>query len=98
MAIPRLFLVAAMLVACSGRERPMPGTSDTASTKAVASDARAPGTLTLPSGFSATVFADSLGGARHVVTAANGDVYVNTWLAVRLDPRRAPRRLPRRPA
>ena len=72
MAIPRLFLVAAMLVACSGRERPMPGTSDTASTKAVASDARAPGTLTLPSGFSATVFADSLGGARHVVTAANG--------------------------
>jgi glucose/arabinose dehydrogenase len=79
MAIPRLFLVAAMLVACSGRERPIPRTSDTASTKAVASDARASGTLTLPSGFSATVFADSLGGARHVVTAANGDVYVNTW-------------------
>jgi glucose/arabinose dehydrogenase len=34
--------------------------------------------LTLPAGFCATVFADSLGHARHIVVAANGDVYVNT--------------------
>jgi len=37
------------------------------------------GGLTLPSGFCATVFADSLGHARDIVVADNGDVYVNTW-------------------
>jgi glucose/arabinose dehydrogenase len=35
-------------------------------------------TLTLPAGFCATVFADSIGHARHIAVAANGDVYVNT--------------------
>jgi glucose/arabinose dehydrogenase len=33
-------------------------------------------TLTLPSGFSAIVFADNLGGARHLAVNTNGDVYV----------------------
>lgn len=37
------------------------------------------GGLTLPPGFCATVFADSLGHVRHIVVAQNGDVYVNTW-------------------
>jgi glucose/arabinose dehydrogenase len=44
--------------------------------------------LTLPRGFCATVFADSVGSARHLAVAANGDVFVaiqrgrpNTWLA-----------------
>ena len=37
------------------------------------------GGITLPQGFCATVFADSLGHARHIAVAANGDVYVNTW-------------------
>jgi plastocyanin len=37
------------------------------------------GGLELPEGFCATVFADSLGHARHAVVAPNGDVYVNTW-------------------
>lgn len=32
--------------------------------------------LTLPPGFCATIFADSLGAARHLVVAANGDVFV----------------------
>ena len=32
--------------------------------------------LTLPSGFCATVFADSVGDARHMVVAPNGDLYV----------------------
>ena len=32
--------------------------------------------LTLPAGFCATIFADSLGLARHVAVASNGDVYV----------------------
>jgi glucose/arabinose dehydrogenase/mono/diheme cytochrome c family protein len=37
------------------------------------------GGLTLPPGFCATVFADNLGHARHLVVAPNGVVYVNTW-------------------
>src|SRR5688572_31632578 len=32
--------------------------------------------LTLPAGVCATVFADSVGNARHVAVASNGDVYV----------------------
>jgi glucose/arabinose dehydrogenase/mono/diheme cytochrome c family protein len=35
--------------------------------------------LKLPSGFCATVFADGIGHARHLVVAPNGVVYVNTW-------------------
>jgi len=37
------------------------------------------GGITLPNGFCATVFADTIGHARHIVVASNGDVYVNTW-------------------
>jgi glucose/arabinose dehydrogenase len=33
------------------------------------------GGITLPSGFTATVFADNLGTARHIVVHSNGDVY-----------------------
>lgn len=32
--------------------------------------------LTLPAGFCATIFADSVGAARHLVVAANGDLFV----------------------
>jgi len=35
--------------------------------------------LTLPSGFCATIFADGIGHARHMVAASNGVLYVNTW-------------------
>ena len=35
--------------------------------------------LKLPPGFCATVFADGIGHARHLVVATNGVVYVNTW-------------------
>ncbi|MBV9339395.1 MAG: c-type cytochrome [Acidobacteria bacterium] len=35
--------------------------------------------LQLPAGFCATVFADNVGHARHMVAAQNGVVYVNTW-------------------
>ncbi len=35
--------------------------------------------LTLPAGFRATVFADGIGHARHLVVAPSGVVYVNTW-------------------
>ena len=37
------------------------------------------GGITLPPGFCATVFADDIGHARHLVVAPNGVVYVNTW-------------------
>jgi glucose/arabinose dehydrogenase/mono/diheme cytochrome c family protein len=37
------------------------------------------GGLKLPPGFCATIFADRIGHARHLVVAANGTVYVNTW-------------------
>ncbi|WP_293376425.1 c-type cytochrome [Phenylobacterium sp.] len=35
--------------------------------------------ITLPPGFCATVFADNLGNTRHIVVAADGTVYANTW-------------------
>ena len=35
--------------------------------------------LRLPAGFCATIFADGIGHARHLVVAPNGVVYVNTW-------------------
>ncbi len=35
--------------------------------------------LKLPPGFCATIFADGIGHARHLVVAANNVVYVNTW-------------------
>jgi glucose/arabinose dehydrogenase/mono/diheme cytochrome c family protein len=35
--------------------------------------------LKLPPGFCASVFADGIGHARHLVVAPNGVVYVNTW-------------------
>ena len=37
------------------------------------------GGITLSPGFCATVFADKLGHARHLVVSANGVVYANTW-------------------
>jgi glucose/arabinose dehydrogenase len=37
------------------------------------------GGIALSPGFCATVFADNLGHARHLVVARNGVVYVNTW-------------------
>jgi glucose/arabinose dehydrogenase len=37
------------------------------------------GGITLSPGFCASVFADKLGHARHLVVASNGVVYVNTW-------------------
>jgi glucose/arabinose dehydrogenase/mono/diheme cytochrome c family protein len=41
--------------------------------------------LKLPAGFCATVFADKIGHARHMVVAPSGVVYVNTWSGVYYD-------------
>jgi glucose/arabinose dehydrogenase/mono/diheme cytochrome c family protein len=35
--------------------------------------------LTLPAGFCATIFADDIGHARHMVVSPSGILYVNTW-------------------
>ena len=55
----------------AARERPR-----TASKPVCADDN---GGITLPAGFCATVFADNIGHARHLVVTPNGVVYVNTW-------------------
>lgn len=47
--------------------------------KASASCASPQQGIRLPAGFCATVFADNLGHARHLVVSPAGDVYVNTW-------------------
>jgi glucose/arabinose dehydrogenase len=61
-----------VLAACKG------GGNGTSATTAAADSACASAGLTLPQGFCATVFADSIGHGRHIAVAANGDVYVNT--------------------
>lgn len=37
--------------------------------------------LSLPPGFCATIFADNIGHARHMVVAPDGTLYVNTWMS-----------------
>lgn len=70
-----LVFVSAAALSCGQRDR-----SDIAADSAKPGAARrADVQLKLPSGFSATVFAESLGGTRHIVAAPNGTVYVNTW-------------------
>jgi glucose/arabinose dehydrogenase len=71
--------------ACRPRDRaatadPPDGASARAATPdSAAADSAGPGGVTVAKGFTATVFADTIGGARHAVAAPNGDVYVNTW-------------------
>lgn len=66
-------IVALALIGCSGSQ----GAADTAQTAGDRStcDANNAG-LTLPNGFCASVFADTLGRARHIAVAGNGDVFV----------------------
>jgi glucose/arabinose dehydrogenase/mono/diheme cytochrome c family protein len=51
------------------------GTAPSSTTACPANDSG----LKLPPGFCATIFADNIGHARHLVVAPNGVVYVNTW-------------------
>jgi glucose/arabinose dehydrogenase len=91
---PRLHLLAAAVIAgsggifaCNGADRApgAAGAADTAAVTNVASD-----TITVPAGFRITVFADTLGQARHITSRPNGDVYVNTWRSPYDSARRAP--------
>jgi len=65
---------------CGQGERPRSG-SDSAPADSASRPAAAKGDvqLKLPSGFSATVFAESLGSTRHIVAAPSGTIYANTW-------------------
>src|SRR5919197_260077 len=69
MFIPGVLLVIGSLTAVLGAQ-PL-------TTKPACADDN--GGITLPPGFCATVFADNIGHARHLVVAPNGVVYVNTW-------------------
>ena len=82
-------LVLGSVVACSGKESngsaagerngaasATQGGSTAATSAAATQCASDNGGITLPHGFCASVFADSVGGARHVAVAPNGDVYV----------------------
>jgi glucose/arabinose dehydrogenase len=78
LVIPALLAVAA----CGGENRAAADSNRSASGNAATSPSSCTsdnGGLTLPAGFCATVFADSIGHARHIVVAPNGNVYVNTW-------------------
>ena len=82
LALQSTLLVTAVFVgACSQRDRAAADSTGTttASNASPATCTGDNGGLTLPAGFCATVFADSLGHARHMAVASNGDVYVNTW-------------------
>ena len=75
-------LAVAGLVACVKSEGSSKSDSSAAASSTAASGAACAadnGGITLPSGFCATVFADTIGHARHIVVNSNGDVYVNTW-------------------
>ncbi len=91
---PRLRLavaaaIAAGTFACGGSDR-TPGAADSADTAAAAATGAAGDSVTVPEGFRATVFADTLGQARHITTRPNGDVYVNTWRSPYDSTRRVP--------
>ena len=61
-----------------GHERSRSASADGATAQATAPVCDNAG-LTLPDGFCATVFADSIGHARHLAVGPDGTVYANTW-------------------
>ncbi len=67
------------LVCLSGAMSPAPAAPAAAMTAAATACPGDNGGIVLSPGFCATVFADNVGHARHLVVAANGVVYVNTW-------------------
>ena len=73
------FLMLALATWCaagaSASAQSAPAATQTASASCPQDDSG----LKLPAGFCATIFADGVGHARHLVVAPNGVVYVNTW-------------------
>jgi glucose/arabinose dehydrogenase len=70
-----LGIALAMAAACGRADRPSYINDSVATAKTPSSDV----VLKLPPGFTATVFAEGLGSARHIAAALNNNIYVNTW-------------------
>jgi glucose/arabinose dehydrogenase/mono/diheme cytochrome c family protein len=79
MKIPLFALVALATVCMAGFLMPASKQSDSATGTSSQLCRNDDSGLTLPAGFCATVFADGIGHARHMVAAPNGVLYVNTW-------------------
>lgn len=73
-----LVAAAAVLAACGGSDTGAGNQTaqNAASTNASAACPTASTGITLPPGFCATIFADSLGSPRHVAVGSNGDVFI----------------------
>jgi glucose/arabinose dehydrogenase/mono/diheme cytochrome c family protein len=71
--------IAILTACCAGNVLTLAQGAPTESQSATAACAENDAGLKLPAGFCATIFADAIGHARHLVVAANGVVYVNTW-------------------
>jgi glucose/arabinose dehydrogenase/mono/diheme cytochrome c family protein len=69
----------AVLAALSAGSSPAPAKSPPAGPPPEAACLQHDSGLKLPLGFCATIFADGIGHARHLVVAPDGVVYVNTW-------------------
>jgi glucose/arabinose dehydrogenase len=66
-----VFAILTGLAACASKQDAAPPGSSAAASAAAE--------LTLPDGFTATIFADNVGQGRHLAVAPNGTVYLNTW-------------------
>ncbi len=76
--VTRLLPATLLLAACARAPESSPAIETAPVARAVAAPCPGDnGGITLPDGFCATVFADSLGATRHIAVAANGDVFVN---------------------
>ena len=73
------FLMLVLGSCCAIGSSPSAQAAPAAAQSAAASCAENDSGLRLPAGFCATIFADGIGHARHMVVAPNGVVYVNTW-------------------
>ncbi|HUF34675.1 MAG TPA: PQQ-dependent sugar dehydrogenase [Gemmatimonadales bacterium] len=78
-----------LAAACGDRDRASGG-ADTAAAATDSAPAASGLHVTFPGGFTGTVFADTIGGARHAAAAPNGDLYVNTWRSPYDTTRRTP--------
>src|SRR5277367_2022037 len=73
------FMIAILAACCAGGVSALAQSTPTAAQSATAACPENDTGLKLPASFCATIFADGIGHARHLVVAANGVVYANTW-------------------
>src|SRR5271168_3242707 len=73
------YVIAILGACCAGSVSALAQSSPTEAQSTSVACASNDSGLILPAGFCATIFADGIGHARHMVVAENGVVYVNTW-------------------